>query len=278
MVKQLSGRTLKYISNALIAVISIMCIFPIIWIMYSSLKTQQEFSLNILSLPKELNFNNFVTAIWEGELYRYLWNSVVVSVIGVVVTIMIGFVTGYFLSRFSFKGRQILYMMFLFGMLVPVYGLLVPVFIEYRTLGLLDHRLSLVLPQAAFALPLVIFLIESFVKSIPAEIEEAAYVDGASIHTTLFRIVQPMCRPVLATCIIISFLNIWNEFPFALILINSQDLKTIPVGLTTFVGTYTVNYPQLMAGISVSILPVIMVYLMLYKRIITGMVAGAVKG
>jgi raffinose/stachyose/melibiose transport system permease protein len=201
-----------------------------------------------------------------------------VSATSVVLTILIGFITGYFLSRFSFKGRNVLYTMFLFGMLVPVYGLLVPLFIEYRNLHLLDHRLSLVLPEVTFALPLVIFLIESFMKSIPIEMEEAAYVDGASLVSTLFRIVFPMCRPVLSTCIIISFLNIWNEFPFALILINTQELKTIPVGLTNFVGQYTVNYPQLMAGIVVSILPVILVYLLLYKRIIQGMVAGAVKG
>ena len=163
-------------------------------------------------------------------------------------------------------------------MLVPTYGLLVPLFIEYRNLNFLDHRLSLVLPVVAFALPLVIFLIESFMKGIPRELEEAAYVDGSSLLSLLFRIVFPVCRPVLSTCAIISFLNIWNEFPFALILISSQHLKTIPVGLTNFVGQYTVDYPQLMAGIVVSILPVILVYLSLYKRIIQGMVAGAVKG
>lgn len=268
----------KLLLNTGIILFSIMSIFPIIWILYSSLKTQQEFSLSILSLPNSFYVENYITAFWDGQLYRYLLNSIIVSAIGVVLTILIGFVTGYFLSRFSFKGRNVIYFMFMFGMLVPVYGLLVPVFIEYRTLGILDSRLSLVLPQVAFALPLVIFLIESFIKSVPVEVEEAAYVDGASIHTTLFRIVQPMCRPVLATCMIISFLNIWNEFPFALVLISSQDLKTIPVGLTTFVGTYTMNYPQLMAGISVSILPIIMVYLLLSKRIISGMVAGAVKG
>lgn len=270
--------SVKAVFNALIAAFSVLCIFPILWVMYSSLKTQQQFSVNILSLPTSFHFQNYVTAFWNGKLYRYLGNSAFVSATSVVLTILIGFITGYFLSRFSFKGRNVLYTMFLFGMLVPVYGLLVPLFIEYRNLHLLDHRLSLVLPEVTFALPLVIFLIESFMKSIPIEMEEAAYVDGASLVSTLFRIVFPMCRPVLSTCIIISFLNIWNEFPFALILINTQELKTIPVGLTNFVGQYTVNYPQLMAGIVVSILPVILVYLLLYKRIIQGMVAGAVKG
>ncbi|MBB6730681.1 carbohydrate ABC transporter permease [Cohnella sp. CBP 2801] len=270
--------SVKAVSNVLLAAFSVVSIFPILWVLYSSLKNQQEFSVNILSLPSSLHFDNYVKAFWDGELYRYLGNSAFVSVISVGLTILIGFVTGYFLSRFSFKGRNVLYAMFLFGMLVPVYGLLVPLFIEYRNLHLLDHRLFLVLPEVTFALPLVIFLIESFIRSVPIEMEEAAYVDGANLASTLFRIVFPMCRPVLSTCMIISFLNVWNEFPFALVLINSQDLKTIPVGLTNFVGQYTINYPQLMAGINVSIVPVIVVYLCLYKRIIQGMVAGAVKG
>lgn len=268
----------KWLSNAAIAVLSVASVFPILWIMYSSLKTHQAFSMNIMSFPTKPEYQNYVAAFWEGELYRYLWNSAIVSSVSVVLVIVIGFVTGYFLSRLTFPGRNALYTMFLFGMLVPVYGLLVPIFIEFRNLNMLDHRFSVVLPQVAFALPLVIFLIESFIKSIPSEIEEAAFVDGANINTTLVRIVLPMCGPVLSTCTIVSFLNVWNEFPFALILINTQDLKTIPLGLTNFVGQYTVNYPQLMAGISVSILPVIAVYLALYKRIIQGMVSGAVKG
>jgi len=276
--KRKGAAAVQSAANVLVAAFSVLCIFPIVWVMYSSLKDQQAFTLDIVALPTSLHFENYAKAFWDGHLNRYLANSLFVSAVSVVLTILIGFVTGYFLSRFSFRGRNVLYTMFLFGMLVPVYGLLVPLFIEYRNLHLLDHRLSLVLPDVAFALPLVIFLIESFLKSVPIEMEEAAYVDGANLGSTLARIVLPMCRPVLSTCIIISFLNIWNEFPFALVLINSQNLKTVPVGLTNFVGQYTVNYPQLMAGITVSILPVIIVYLCLYKRVIQGMVAGAVKG
>lgn len=267
----------KTVTNLIVVAFSLTCIFPIIWIMYSSFKTQHEFELNIVSLPVSLYFENYVSAFSVGKLHKYLWNSAYVSAVSVLLTVLIGFVTGYFLSRYRFRGRNVLYTMFLFGMIIPVYGLLVPLFIEFRNLNMLDNRLSLVLPEVTFALPLVIFLIESFVKGIPTEMEEAAYVDGANLVTTMARVVFPMCGPVLSTCIILSFLNIWNEFPFALILINSQELKTIPVGLTHFAGTFTVNYPQLMAGINVAIMPVILVYLIFYKRIIQGMVAGAVK-
>lgn len=258
--------------------VSVVCVFPILWILYSSLKSQQEFSLSILSFPTTFHFENYVTVFWEAKLYQYFLNSVFLAVTATILTLMIGFVSGYFLARFNFWGRNVLYTTFLFGMLVPVYGLLVPVFIEYKYVGFLDNRFSLVLPAVTFALPIVIFLIESFIKSIPLEIEEASYVDGTNIFTSLIKIVYPMCRPIISTCIILSFLNVWNEFPFSLILISTQELKTLPVGLTNFVGQYSVNYPQLMSGINVAVLPVIAVYLAMHKRIIQGMVAGAVKG
>ncbi|WP_424767802.1 carbohydrate ABC transporter permease [Paenibacillus sp. sgz302251] len=264
--------------NILLLVFSILCVFPIVWILYSSLKSHQEFSLNILSFPTNFHFENYVEVFWNAKLYQYFLNSVFLAVVATFLTIVIGFITGYFLARFSFKGRNLLYMLSLFGMLIPVYGLLVPVFIEYRYVGFLDNRFSLVLPAVTFALPLVVFLIESFIKSVPIEVEEASYVDGTNIFSSLALIVYPLCRPIIATCIILSFLNIWNEFPFSLVLINSQELKTLPVGLTNFVGQYTVNYPQLMSGINVAVLPVILIYLSMHKRIIEGMVAGAVKG
>jgi raffinose/stachyose/melibiose transport system permease protein len=264
--------------NILLLAFSLLSIFPIVWILYSSLKTHQEFSLNILSLPTKFHFQNYVEVFWNAKLYQYFLNSVFLAVVSTILTIAIGFITGYFLARFSFRGRNLLYMLSLFGMLIPVYGLLVPVFIEYKYVGFLDNRFSLVLPAVTFALPLVVFLVESFIKSIPLEIEEASYVDGTTIVSSLALVVYPMCRPIIATCIILSFLNVWNEFPFSLILISSQELKTLPVGLTNFVGQYTVNYPQLMSGINVAVLPVILIYLFMHKRIIEGMVAGAVKG
>jgi raffinose/stachyose/melibiose transport system permease protein len=268
----------KSLFNTLLMAFSIVCVFPIIWILYSSLKTHKEFSMSILSIPTKFHFENYVVVFWEAKLYKYFLNSVFLAVTATFLTIAIGFITGYFLARFSFWGRNFLYMMFLFGMLIPVYGLLVPVFIEYKNVGFLDNRFSLILPAVTFALPMVIFLIESFIKSIPIEIEEASYVDGTNIFSSIVRIVYPMCRPIISTCIILSFLNVWNEFPFSLVLISSQELKTLPVGLTNFVGQYTVNYPQLMSGINVAVLPVIFVYMLMHKRIIQGMVAGAVKG
>ncbi|OPX45978.1 L-arabinose transport system permease protein AraQ [Ruminiclostridium hungatei] len=275
-------KILKLVTQAIInlfmILFSITCIFPLIWMLYSSLKTQQEFSLDIISLPKVLHFDNFIAAIKIGKMHMFFGNSLFNSVVSVILIIIIGFVVAYFLSRYNFKLRNFIYIVFLFGMLVPVHSLLIPLFIQFKVLWLLDKRFTLILPYVAFGLPMAIFLFESFIKSTPVEIEEAAYLDGGSTSTIIFKIVFPVCRPVISTILILSFLNAWNEFPFALILLRKQSLKTLPIGLSNFNGAYTVNYPQLMAAMVIAVLPVIIIYLLSSKRIIEGMTAGSVKG
>lgn len=265
-------------ANAFVVLFSVTCIFPIIWMIYSSLKTDKEFSLNILSFPARPEFGNYTRAISEGNIGSYFMNSMFNTLTALVVVLVIAFVTGYCISRFRFKGRTFIYYMFLSGMLIPIYALLIPIFVEFKTLGLLNKKFTLILPYIAFALPTAVFLVESSVESVPIEVEEAACIDGSSFLNTMFRIVMPMCRPVLSTVAILTFLSTWNEFPLALVLIRSNALKTMPIGLTNFVGAYTVNYPLMLAALVVSTLPVVIMYLLFYNQIMKGMTAGAVKG
>lgn len=266
------------IINGLVALLSFTCMFPIIWMGYSSLKSQKEFALDTVGLPRTLHFSNYTQALEEGKLAGYFFNSMFNTVVTVLIVLVITFVTAYCLARFTFKGRNLIYYLFLSGMLIPIYALLIPIFIEFKTLGLLNKKVTLILPYIAFAMPTAIFLIESYIKSIPTELEEAAYMDGCSITRTMFFIIMPVCKPVLATAAILTFLHTWNEFPLALVLIRSNSLKTMPIGLTNFVGTYTVNYPLMMAALVISTLPVIIMYFLFYNQIMQGMVAGAVKG
>jgi len=143
---------------------------------------------------------------------------------------------------------------------------------------LLNKRITLIIPYIAFALPVGVFLVESYVKSIPMEMEEAACIDGCSFTQTLVLVIFPICKPVLSTTAILSFLSTWNEFPLALVLIRSNRLKTLPLGVTNFVGTYTVNYPLMFAALVISALPVILMYLVFSQNVMHGMVNGAVKG
>lgn len=268
----------KALFNLAMVLFSITCIFPIIWILYSSLKTKDEFMLNIISLPKHLQFGNFYKAFIEGKMYTYFISSVLNSVTTVFFVIVISFCIGYILSRYRFRGRDFIYTLFIAGMLIPMYALIVPLFIQFKTLGLYDEFFTLIIPYIAIRLPLAIFLFESFIKTIPVELDEAAYMDGATTFFTMVRIILPVCKPVMSTILILVFLDTWNEFPFALVLVTKEAFRTIPVGLTNFYGQYTTDYTTLMAAMVISILPVIFVYLMFNKKIIQGMTAGAVKG
>lgn len=268
----------KAIFNVTMILFSVTCIFPIIWILYSSLKTKDEFILNIISLPKNIQFDNFYKAFIEGKMYTYFISSVLNSVTTVFFVLLIAFCLGYILSRYRFPGRDFIYTLFIAGMLIPMYALIVPLFIQFKTLGLHDKFFTLIIPYIAIRLPLAIFLFESFIKTIPVELDEAAYMDGATTFFTMVKVILPVCKPVMSTVLILSFLDTWNEFPFALVLVTKEAFRTIPVGLTNFYGQYTTDYTTLMAAMVISILPVIFVYLMFNKKIIQGMTAGAVKG
>lgn len=266
------------VANVLCWVLSITCIAPVIWMIYSSLKTDKEFALDILSLPKTLQWGNYVKAFIAGNMGTYAVNSLLNSVVTTVVTLLMAFTIGYCLSRFQFRGRNAIYFLFMAGLLIPIYALLLPIFIEFKYMNLVNTMFTLLLPYISFALPIAIFLVESYVGGIPIELEEASYIDGCSHVRSMFSIIMPVCKPVLATSAILTFLNTWNEFPLALVLISNNKLKTIPIGLTYFRGAYATSYVLLFAALSIASLPVIIIYLGFYNQIMKGMVAGAVKG
>lgn len=271
-------RTGNILYNLLLLCFSISCIFPIIWVMYSSLKTKEEFMLDIISLPKHPQFQNYYDAFVKGKLYTNFASSAVNTVITVCFVLILAFCVAYVLSRYQFKGRNAIYSLFLVGMMTPVYALLVPLFVQMKTLHMEDKWFTLIIPYIAIRLPLAIFLFESFIRTIPWELEEAAYMDGATVWESMTKVVFPLCRPVMSTVLILTFLDTWNEFPFALVLVTKDYLRTLPVGLTNFNGQFTTNYTTLMAALVISILPVMLVYFLFSKKIIQGMTAGAVKG
>lgn len=276
--KVIFQKTIKSIANLMLLIFSISCIFPVIWMIYSSLKTQAEFNRNIISLPQMLNFSNYLKAFKVSKMATYSINSIFNATISTIIVLLISFIIGYFLARFNFKGRKYIYMLLVFGMLIPIHALLVPLFIQFKNFGFFNKRFTLIIPYVAFGLPLGVFLCASFIKNIPKELEEAAVIDGASFPRILFSIIFPVCKPILVTIGILQFFKNWNEFPFALVLINSDKYKTIPIGLKNFSGQYSTNYPLFMAGLVLATLPLIVIYIFSYKKIIESMTSGAVKG
>lgn len=273
------GRMLgKIFSNAYVIISSVTCIFPILWLIYSSLKTQKEFDANSVALPASPTLDNFIKVLTISDMPRYMLNSLLITSVSVTLILLLSFVIGYFLSRFAFRGRNLVFGLFLVGMLIPVHSLMVPMYVIFSNLDLNDHLLTLILPYVSFQMPIAIYLMESYIHGIPRELEEAAAIDGSSFSQSLFRIILPVCRPVIITAAIIAFFYCWNEFSFALILTTDSALRTVPLGLTLFKGSYSTDYPVMMAAMTIAIAPALLLYSIFSKNIIDGMVTGAVKG
>lgn len=268
----------KAVANIFVAMISITCVFPIVWLLYSTLKTSAEFDTNVIALPANPTLDNFKKVLTISSMPKYMLNSVMISVITVALILVVSFIVGYFLARFDFPFRNLIYGGFLIGMLIPIHSLMVPIYVIFSKLHLDDHRFTLVLPYLAFQMPIALYLMENYVRSIPREMEEAAAIDGASFDMVLFKIVLPMAKPVLTAAGIIAFFYCWNEFSFALILTTREGLRTLPLGLALFKGSYTTNYPVLMAAMAIAIAPALITYMLFSKNIINGMMSGAVKG
>ncbi|MDM5340206.1 carbohydrate ABC transporter permease [Fictibacillus enclensis] len=273
--RRFSKKALIYL---LLVIYGLVNAYPMFWMFLNSFKSNIDFAKNPFGLPVQWLFDNYKTAWETAKLGTYFFNSVIVSVAAVAVTIFAGAIASYFLARFAFKWGKMVYAFFVFGMLIPIHATLVPMFLLMKSLGLLNTHLGLILPYIAFNLPITIFILVSFMKSFPRDIEESAIMDGCGVFRIFFSIILPMTRPALATVIILNFINNWNEFSFALVLINDDSLKTLPLGLANFAGQFTTNYGAQMAGLTMAVIPVIIIYLLLEDHLVKGMTAGAVKG
>ncbi len=271
---------LGFFLNALMIIFSASCIFPLIWMFYSSLKTKRVFNADIIGLPTAPTIENYIKIMTNQDYHigQSMVASVRTTVLSLFFIVLFGFIVGYILSRIKFKGNRILYVMFLMGMLIPVHSLLVPIYVVFNKTGLGNQWFTLVIPYVAFGLPMAVFLVEGFIKAIPVELEEAAAIDGSSFTRTLFSIILPVAKPILVTIAIIQVFSCWNEFSFALVLIKDVRLQTVPLAMTMFKGQFASDYPKIMSAMLTTMAPIVVLYFIFSKQIIKGMVAGAVKG
>ncbi|WP_258525813.1 carbohydrate ABC transporter permease [Paenibacillus sp. YN15] len=268
----------KTVIYAVLIFYALLNIYPLFWMINNSFKSDQEIALHPFALPSSLSFANFSVAWESANLGPYFLNSLSVSIVSLGVTVLLGAMASYFLSRIKFKGSSLLYSFFIVGMLVPVHATLVPVFLVEKNLNILNTWVSLVLPYTAFHLPITIFILTSFMGSFHKDIEESAVMDGCGIFGVFFRIILPMTRPALATVVILNFIYNWNEFSFALVLVNNEALKTLPLAIAGLTGEFSSSLGPQMAALTMAVVPTIIIYLLLEKQLVKGMTAGAVKG
>lgn len=283
--KGMSGNKVKkgilgFFMNAILIIFSLSCIFPIIWMLYSSLKEKRAFNADIIGLPKNPTPGNYIRILTNPDYHlgESMWNSVRTTTLSILLIVLFSFIVGYILARVKFKMNRVLYTMFLMGMLIPIHSLLVPIYVVFQRCKISNNWFTLILPYVSFGLPMGIFLVEGFVKSVPVSLEEAAAIDGSNFSRTLWMVIFPICRPILVTVAIIQVFSCWNEFSFALVLIKYVSLQTVPLALTQFKGQFASDYPKQMAAMLITMAPIIVLYFVFSKQIIKGMVSGAVKG
>ncbi|CQR54433.1 carbohydrate ABC transporter permease [Paenibacillus riograndensis] len=268
----------KIFAYTFLSLFAIMNIIPIFWMIVNSFKEEQEYAANPFSFPATLHFSNYTKA-WEvANMNIYFLNSLLITFVSLLVTVLLGSLAAYFLARFTFRLRGFTYALFLLGMLVPIHATLIPIFLIMQKLSLIDTYLSLILPYTAFHLSLTVFILEGFMRGFPKDLEESGIMDGAGVFRIFWSIILPITRPAMATVVILNFIYNWNEYLFALVLITSNSLKTLPLGLANFVGVETASYTLQMSALTIALVPILIFYLLLQKQLVTGMTAGAVKG
>lgn len=262
-----------------LALILIFILIPFIWAVITSFKTKDVITgMNISLLPNPVTFENYVNVWKVSKFSSYFINSLYVSFIALVIIVVCSVLNGYALARYKFRGKNIFMMLLIGTQLMPVIILIIPLFVIFKQMGLVNNRWSLIIFYIAMQIPFNSILMKGFVSGIPVEVEEAAWVDGASRTKTAIYILLPMLLPGIVATGAFAFVSCWNEFMVSFSFLTSQKLFTIPVGLKYMIGEYTIDYGSLAAGSIIALIPPVILFAYIQKYLVNGLGAGAIKG
>jgi len=271
---------ISIIGKILIVIFLFVEIYPIFWILMSSLKNTQEFNLSpSYALPKEIHLQNYVKAWFQGKMNIYFKNSAIVTIVSLFFIILFGTTSAFALTKMRWKLRDKVMKIFLSGIMIPTAVVLIPLYSMYKSTNLLNTRICLILTYIAFGLPLTIFLLRGYLTSLPDDMIEAAIIDGANIYQVFTRIMFPIMKTGIVTVGVIQFYFRWNDLIFSSTFISNTNMKTVQTGLLYFSDMYgNRDWGAIFACISISVLPTLIIYIFMNKMVIEGMTSGAIKG
>lgn len=274
------GRPARVAAFIICAVVSFFVLIPIVMIIYNSLRTNGELQISPFGLPVGgLHWENYgnilasTSGFWENLL-----NSVLATLGTVLILLAAACPAAFVLARLNFPGRELVFNIFLVGLLFPLTVAVLPLYIMIRQLDLVNSLWGIILPQAAFSLPVTILILRNFFRAVPRELEDAAAIDGSSIMGFFWRILLPLSRPALAVVTMLAVVGSWNSFLLPLLVLDDQSTWTLPLGVTQFQGQYGTDWVSVMAYLTLAMLPAVIIYLFAERQIVAGLTTGAVKG
>jgi len=277
LLTRIAGSVPRIVWLLIAVVAAVLSVFPFGFMVLGSLKTSGEFLANPFGIPQQWTLQNFI-ALADSDFLRYFLNSVIVTIVSVAGTVVLAILAAYPLSRFRSRLNTPMTLLFLAGIMVPVHVTLIPSYVLAQDLRIYDTLLAVVGPFIAFNLPIAVFVLIGFFEQIPESLFDAARLDGAGDWQMLRNVVMPMAGPAISTVAVITFIFVWNEFVFSLVLLSSPENYLLPLGLNDFFAQFRVNIPGLMAALTAATVPSIVFYLVAQERVVSGLAAGALRG
>lgn len=269
-------RTLKV---GFLSIFLAITIFPLYWIIITSFKTQKDiFSLPIQYWPKEFTLDNYIQIFKISHFQTYIFNSFLVSIVASFIVLMISMLGGYVLARFKFRGKGQVMLGFLITQMVPIFIGMAPLYMMMSNMKLINHLFSLVLIYTVMLIPFCTIIMVGFFQRIPATLEEAAMMDGCSRISALFKVIVPVMLPGIMATFIFAFVQCWNELIMAVMFIDEESVKTIPVAMNSFIKKYDIEWGAMSAGTVLSVIPTMILFAFCQKYLVDGLTQGAVKG
>jgi len=270
-------KTLILVMEIVLALYALLIFYPLVNMLFSSFKTTRDILRFPFALPTKLDFTNYATVWIDKGFGRYFLNSLWITAVAMVFVLLFGSMAAYGVSRYRYRLSTLVYMLFLSGIMLPLKAAIIPLFILMKSAHLVNNPLSVILIFIAMGLPSTVFILAGFMKSVPIDLEYAARIDGCSDWGIYRRIVMPVVAPAVSLVTIYNAVPIWNDFFFPLVFLQNDRWKTLPVGLTSFFGQHSTDWNLLFTGLSIAVLPILLLYLFMAKYFIRGMTAGAVK-
>ncbi|MDR3337379.1 MAG: carbohydrate ABC transporter permease [Treponema sp.] len=271
-------KEISILQTAVLLVLVLSALYPFFLLLITSLKTKGNYLDDPVSLPRVLTLANYINVYKTAKISQAMMNSAILTIFSVFGQLAFGSIAAYALAKMRFKNRTLLSLAFLFPLFLPIQSVIIPLYIFYKYLKLLNTLGGLIIIYIASGLPLAILMFSNFMLSVPIEISEAAYIDGVSHFGVYSRIILPLLKPAVATVIIISSLTIWNDFYLPMIMLTDVNLATLPLKAYMFAGQYRTDWTKICTCIVYLIIPVTIVYFCLQRQIIDGITKGAVKG